>query len=144
MQSTRALTGASISPKIADPSKGGDPNDHPTGLCGRAVPRRRADAGILRGDARAPARRAARFEFWIGDTCCGIWEPDKMGGKFAPQKNGHLALHVEDIEAARKELAAKGVQFYGETLDTGVCAMAFFSDPDGNDLMLHHRYAPRK
>jgi catechol 2,3-dioxygenase-like lactoylglutathione lyase family enzyme len=86
----------------------------------------------------------ARFEFWIGDTCCGIWEPDKMGGKFAPQKNGHLALHVEDIEAARKELEARDVQFYGETFDTGVCHMAFFSDPDGNDLMLHHRYAPRK
>jgi hypothetical protein len=25
----------------------------------------------------------------------------------------------------------------------GVCHMAFFSDPDGNALMLHHRYAPR-
>jgi predicted enzyme related to lactoylglutathione lyase len=85
----------------------------------------------------------ARFEFWIGNTCCGIWEPDKMGGKFAPQKNAHLALHVEDMEAARKELEAKGVQFCGETFDTGVCHMAFFSDPDGNDLMLHHRYAPR-
>ena len=33
--------------------------------------------------------------------------------------------------------------FYGETFDTGVCHMAFFTDPDGNDLMLHHRYAPR-
>ena len=86
----------------------------------------------------------ARFEFWIGNTCCGIWEPDKLGGKFAPQKNGHLALHVEDIEAARKELEARGIQFYGETLDTGVCHMAFFGDPDGNDLMLHHRYAPRQ
>jgi catechol 2,3-dioxygenase-like lactoylglutathione lyase family enzyme len=85
----------------------------------------------------------ARFEFWIGDTCCAIWEPDKMGGRFAPQKNGHLALHVDDIESARTELAGKGVQFVGETLDTGVCKMAFFSDPDGNDLMLHHRYTPR-
>jgi hypothetical protein len=34
------------------------------------------------------------------------------------------------------------VQFDGETLDSGVCHMAFFSDPDGNALMLHRRYAP--
>ena len=85
----------------------------------------------------------ARFEFWIGDTCCGIWEPDKMGGKFAPQKNGHLAIGVQDVAAARTELEGKGIEFTGETLDTGVCHMAFFTDPDGNDLMLHHRYAPR-
>jgi len=85
----------------------------------------------------------ARFEFWIGGTCCGIWEPDKMGGSFAPQKNGHLAIGVQDVAAARAELEAKGVEFAGETFDTGVCHMAFFTDPDGNDLMLHHRYAPR-
>ena len=40
------------------------------------------------------------------------------------------------------ELEAKGVEFAGEIFDTGVCHMAFFVDPDGNDLMLHHRYAP--
>ena len=60
--------------------------------------------------------------------------------EFAPQKNAHLALHVDDVEAARAELEAKGVEFPGETLDTGVCHMAFFADPDGNDLMLHRRY----
>ena len=47
------------------------------------------------------------------------------------------------IDAARAELEAKGVEFIGETFDTGVCRMAFFNDPDGNDLMLHHRYTPR-
>jgi hypothetical protein len=35
------------------------------------------------------------------------------------------------------------VEFRADTLDTGVCHMAFFEDPDGNALMLHHRYAPR-
>jgi catechol 2,3-dioxygenase-like lactoylglutathione lyase family enzyme len=84
----------------------------------------------------------ARFEFWIGETCCAIWEPAKLGQEFAPQKNGHLAIHVEDVAAARAGLEAKGVEFAGETFDTGVCHMAFFTDPDGNDLMLHHRYAP--
>jgi len=85
----------------------------------------------------------ARYEFWIGDTCFGIWEPGKMGGTFAPQKNAHLALGVDDVAATRAELEAKGITFVGDTLDTGVCHMAFFTDPDGNDLMLHHRYSPR-
>ena len=84
----------------------------------------------------------ARFEFWVGDTCFGIWEPAKFGFEFSPQKNAHLALHVDDVEAARGELEAKRVAFVGDTLDTGVCQMAFFTDPDGNDLMLHRRYAP--
>ena len=83
-----------------------------------------------------------RFEFWAGETCFGIWEPARLGIEFAPQKNAHPALHVDDVEAARAELEAKGVTFAAETLDTGVCHMALFTDPDGNDLMLHHRYAP--
>jgi catechol 2,3-dioxygenase-like lactoylglutathione lyase family enzyme len=91
----------------------------------------------LRADERA------EFEFWAGDTCLGIWEPASFGMEFAPQKNAHLALHVDDVAEARAELEAKGVTFAGETLDTGVCHMAMFTDPDGNDLMLHHRYAPR-
>ena len=65
-----------------------------------------------------------------------------MGMEFAPQKNAHPALHVDDVAAARAELEAKGVEFNGDTFDTGVCHMALFTDPDGNDLMLHHRYAP--
>ncbi len=63
--------------------------------------------------------------------------------EFAPQKNAHIALHVEDVATARAELEEKGIEFIGETFDTGVCHMAFFNDPDGNDLMLHHRYSPR-
>ena len=83
-------------------------------------------------------------EFWVAETCFGIYEPAQFGLEFAPQKNAHIALHVADVEAARKELEAKGVTFYGDTLDTGVCHMAFFADPDGKDLMLHHRYVPNE
>jgi catechol 2,3-dioxygenase-like lactoylglutathione lyase family enzyme len=80
-------------------------------------------------------------EVWAGQTCFSIWEPQRFGMEFAPQKNAHPALHVDDVAAARTELEAKGVEFAGDILDTGVCHMAFFTDPDGNDLMLHHRYA---
>jgi predicted enzyme related to lactoylglutathione lyase len=83
-----------------------------------------------------------RYEFWAGSTCLSIWEPEKQGMPFAPQKNAHIALHVDDVEAARRELEAQGVTFAGPTFDTGVCHMALFTDPDGNDLMLHRRYAP--
>ena len=90
----------------------------------------------LRPDANA------RFDFWAGETCFGIWQPEQFGMPFAPQKNAHPALHVEDVAAFRAELEAKGVVFAGETMDTGVCHIAPFTDPDGNDLMLHHRYKP--
>jgi hypothetical protein len=53
-----------------------------------------------------------------------------------------VALHVDDVAAAREALEAKGVAFRGEILDSGVCHQAFFADPDGNPLILHHRYAP--
>ena len=85
---------------------------------------------------------SSNYEVWVGDTCFGIWEPASFGMEFTPQKNAHPALHVDDVAAARAELEGKGVQFTGDILDTGVCHMAFFSDPDGNDLMLHSRHAP--
>ena len=50
---------------------------------------------------------------------------------------------MPDVHEARQELEAKGVVFNGEMLDTGVCHMAFFADPDGNPMMLHRHYAPR-
>jgi len=84
----------------------------------------------------------SEYEFWVGDTCFGIWEPEKQGMTFSPQKNAHPALHVDDVAAAKAELEAKGVVFAGDVFDTGVCHMALFTDPDGNDLMLHNRYAP--
>ena len=85
----------------------------------------------------------SKAEFWVNETCFGIWEPARLGMPFAPQKNAHIALHVDDVAAARAELEEKGIEFAGEIMDTGVCHMAFFTDPDGNDLMLHHRYSPR-
>jgi len=86
----------------------------------------------------------ARFEVWVGETCFSIWEPAKMGFTFSPQKNAHIALHVDDVASARADLEAKGIEFAGDTFDTGVCHMALFTDPDGNDLMLHGRHAPRE
>jgi catechol 2,3-dioxygenase-like lactoylglutathione lyase family enzyme len=81
-------------------------------------------------------------EFWVGDTCFAIWEPARFGREFQSQTNGIALLRVEDVAAARADLEAKGVEFEGETVDTSVCHMATFLDPDGNRLILHRRYAP--
>jgi catechol 2,3-dioxygenase-like lactoylglutathione lyase family enzyme len=80
------------------------------------------------------------MEFTCGQVTLDIFDPGSIGQPFAPSPAG-LALRVPDVEAARAELEAKGVEFDGETLDTGVCHMAFFKDPDGNSLLLHRRYA---
>jgi predicted enzyme related to lactoylglutathione lyase len=82
-------------------------------------------------------------EFETGNLTLSIIDPAKMGME---HRAGHntIALHVEDVGQARATLEARGVAFRGDTFDTGVCHMAFFADPDGNALMLHHRYAPRQ
>ena len=87
-----------------------------------------------------PDRSFAEFE--TGNLTLSIANFEKMGMEHHPSPNP-IALHVEDIEAARRKLAQAGVTFTGDTFDTGVCHMAFFRDPDGNALMLHHRYTPR-
>jgi catechol 2,3-dioxygenase-like lactoylglutathione lyase family enzyme len=84
----------------------------------------------------------ADYEQWAGNTCFGVWEPERVGMEFVAQTGNPWPLRVEDVHAARADLESKGVTFFGETLDTGVCHMAIFADPDGNQLMLHHRYAP--
>jgi catechol 2,3-dioxygenase-like lactoylglutathione lyase family enzyme len=81
-------------------------------------------------------------EFETGNLTLAVVESEAMGMEFRTNSNP-VALHVEDIAAARAELESRGVRFAGDTLDTGVCHMAFFADPDGNALMLHNRYAPR-
>ena len=88
-----------------------------------------------------PERNFAEFD--TGTVTLSVVNPEKMGiGSFKPNAN-HLALQVEDVAAARAELEERGVTFMGDIFDTGVCHMAFLADPDGNALMLHHRYAPR-
>ena len=94
----------------------------------------------LRRSVYIPERNYAEFE--TGNVTFSVVVGEAMG-------IGHrvnalaVALHVDDVPAARATLEQRGVEFSGDILDTGVCHMAFFADPDGNALMLHHRYAPR-
>ncbi len=80
-------------------------------------------------------------EFETGTLTIAVMQSDAFGIEF--ERHSHpIALHVDDVEAARAELESQGVTFHADTMDSGVCHMAHFADPDGNTLMLHHRYAP--
>jgi catechol 2,3-dioxygenase-like lactoylglutathione lyase family enzyme len=80
-------------------------------------------------------------EFETGNLTIAIMRSDAFGLEF--RANNHpIELRVDDVAAARAELESRGVDFEGETLDSGVCHQAFFADPDGNALAIHHRYAP--
>ena len=81
-------------------------------------------------------------EFETGNLTVAVVDPTCIGRRFPGPSSTTIALRVPDVAAARAELEAAGVTFQGETIDSGVCHMAPFADPDGNSLMLHHRYAP--
>jgi catechol 2,3-dioxygenase-like lactoylglutathione lyase family enzyme len=90
--------------------------------------------------ARYGSRPGAEFE--TGNLTLAVIESEAFGLTFRAN-SGAIALRVGDVEAARQALESRGATFGRPTLDSGVCHMAFFEDPDGNPLMLHHRYAPR-
>jgi catechol 2,3-dioxygenase-like lactoylglutathione lyase family enzyme len=124
-----------------------------------------ADAGLIRGTdfitvSTRDYERAARFygevlglrfgkpwgdrpggEFETGNLTIAVMQSDAFDMEF--RANNHpIELRVDDVAAAKAELESRGVEFHGDILDSGVCHQAFFSDPDGNALALHHRYAP--
>jgi catechol 2,3-dioxygenase-like lactoylglutathione lyase family enzyme len=86
--------------------------------------------------------RTPGAEFETGNLTLQVIDSAAYGMEFQARTHP-VALHVADVAAARADLEARGVSFLGDTIDTSVCHMAVFRDPDGNVLMLHHRYAPR-
>ena len=84
-------------------------------------------------------------EYQLGENVSlYLIDPTNIGREFEGAHSSSIALRVPDVAEARAALEAKGVEFEGETYDTGVCHMALFGDPDGNRLMLHRRYAPHE
>ncbi len=81
-------------------------------------------------------------EFQAGNLTLAVMDPSAFGQPEARPNSAPIAFQVDDFEAARAALSAKGVTFLVEKLDSGVCHQAIFTDPDGNPLSIHHRYAP--
>ena len=80
-------------------------------------------------------------ELQAGNLTLAVMDPSAFGLPEAHPNSVPIALRVDDVEAARTLLEAKGVSFQVKMLDSGSCHQAIFSDPDGNPLILHHRYA---
>jgi catechol 2,3-dioxygenase-like lactoylglutathione lyase family enzyme len=99
-------------------------------------------AGTLGLEQSEDYERIPGGEFETGTLTLQILDAAAIGRDFAPNASP-IALRVDDVEAARAELTSQGVEFLGETMDSGVCLQAPFKDPDGNVLILHRRYAPK-
>ena len=88
-----------------------------------------------------PESKHTPAEVETPNVTLSFWNPEEQGVEFRPNDAG-FALRVPDVEDARRELEAKGVEFMGETYDSSVCLMGFCKDPDGNVIILHRRYKP--
>ena len=80
-------------------------------------------------------------EYEAGNVTLAVVMPHTHDYEFARLPPGTLALRVADVAAAKARLEAAGVEV-DDMWDSGVCRGAGFSDPDGNRILLHRRYAP--
>jgi predicted enzyme related to lactoylglutathione lyase len=99
--------------------------------------------GQTLGLRRNPNSSERWVEYELGNVTLALVSPEAMGPDFEPK--GHqmpIALRVPDVDAAREKLEAEGIEFPHGTIDSGVCRLATFRDPDGNAIQLHRRYAP--
>jgi predicted enzyme related to lactoylglutathione lyase len=106
---------------------------------------KRADEfyGQTLGLRRNPNSSERWIEYELGNVTLALVSPEAMGPDFRAE--GHqmpIGLRVDDVDQARAKLEAKGIEFPHGTIDSGVCHLATFRDPDGNALQLHRRYAP--
>jgi catechol 2,3-dioxygenase-like lactoylglutathione lyase family enzyme len=105
-----------------------------------------ADAffGRTLGLPRSPHSGERWVEYDLDNVTLALISPEAMGPQFLEnfQPNPQpIALRVPDVEEARAKLIEAGVEV-AEVIDSGVCHIAGFHDPDGNAFILHRRYAP--
>ena len=81
-------------------------------------------------------------EYELGNVSLALIPIEMLGREEHTPNTAPIAIRVADVAAAREMLEAAGVEFPLETIDSGVCHIAPFHDPDGNALQLHRRYAP--
>ena len=98
--------------------------------------------GETLGLTKNPTSTDSWMEFETGNTTLALVSPEHIDAPFAPLPIGSIVFRVPDVADAKAKLEAAGVEFTGESWDSGVCHGAAFKDPDGNGLALHHRYAP--
>jgi catechol 2,3-dioxygenase-like lactoylglutathione lyase family enzyme len=107
----------------------------------------RAEASTFYGEALGMKRNPLSGDDWpefqAENVGLLLSTPEQKGDNRGYQPEYAIALRVADVAQSMGRLQGEGVEFgFPDPYDTGVCHMAFFQDPDGNALMLHHRYAP--
>ena len=80
-------------------------------------------------------------EYEVGSVTLAAMTPHTHDYEFTPLPPGTIALRVPDVAAARVSLEPAGLEV-GEVWDSGVCQGVGVSDPAGNHVLLHRRYAP--
>jgi len=101
--------------------------------------------GKTLGLERNPNSGPRWVEYETGNVTIALISPEAMGPKFLDDFRPNsvpIAFRVPNVEEAKRKLEAAGVEFGGDVIDSGVCHIAGFHDPDGNALILHRRYAP--
>jgi catechol 2,3-dioxygenase-like lactoylglutathione lyase family enzyme len=97
--------------------------------------------GELLGLARNPNSPGGDWvEYEAGNVTLAVMTPHTHDYEFAPLPPATVALRVPDVAAARATLQAAGVEV-DELWDSGACRGAGVTDPAGNRILLHHRYA---
>jgi catechol 2,3-dioxygenase-like lactoylglutathione lyase family enzyme len=139
------LRSALLVPAIMRPVRLGTPHVDFVGIPVRDLAAARAFYGETLGLTESPHSGPRWVEYDLENVTLALISPEAMGPQFLEDFQPNpmpIAFRVDDVEAARAALAAKGVEFGRDTIDSGVCNIAGFHDPDGNALMLHRRYAP--
>jgi catechol 2,3-dioxygenase-like lactoylglutathione lyase family enzyme len=81
------------------------------------------------------------IEYETGNVTLAVMTPHTHDYEFTSLPPATIALRVPDVSAAKAKLESAGVEVE-EVWDSGVCNGAGVSDPAGNRILLHHRYAP--
>jgi predicted enzyme related to lactoylglutathione lyase len=81
------------------------------------------------------------IEYEVANVTLAVMTPHTHDYEFTSLPPATIALRVPDVAAAKAKLEAAGVEV-NEMWDSGVCHGAGISDPAGNRILLHHRYAP--
>ena len=93
----------------------------------------------LRRSVFVPDRKYAEFE--TGNLTLMVIDPPGMNIEETESRNADRAPRRRRACGAHPAWSSNGSTFTGDIIDSGVCHQAFFADPDGNILILHHRYA---
>jgi catechol 2,3-dioxygenase-like lactoylglutathione lyase family enzyme len=93
----------------------------------------------LRRNPNSPGEDWVEYE--AGNVTLAVMTPHTHDYEFAPLPSTTIALRVADVAAAKAKLESVGLEV-AEMWDSGVCNGAGVSDPAGNRILLHRRYAP--